>query len=232
MPLNKETINEVCSYCENHLPNKSWYEERFDFIEDEDFKERIIKEFIGIRFAYKLYEGINASDENLRFEIRNQIFAYASIYEAIIHFVIYEYYSDTEEFHRLTHNNAIAKISIPNDKKDILKDVLKHNDYDILTYCIKERKKDTTSIRFDDKCKTAYKLGLIHNFKNNDGKEIDFVSEIIKIYAYRNAIHLVAEQRKGIKYELDISKLAYRRLLPFIDQIKYKLKIDKKGIYK
>ena len=51
------------------------------------------------------------------------------------------------------------------------------------------------------------------------------------IYGYRNAIHLVAEQRKGIEYELELSKRAYRRMRPFIDQIKAKLKIDKKGIY-
>lgn len=31
--------------------------------------------------------------------------------------------------------------------------------------------------------------------------------------------------------ELELSKLAYRRLRPFIDQIKEKLKADKKGIY-
>ena len=46
-----------------------------------------------------------------------------------------------------------------------------------------------------------------------------------------DAIHLVAEQRKGIEYELELSKRAYRRMRPFIDQIKAKLKIDKKGIY-
>lgn len=56
-------------------------------------------------------------------------------------------------------------------------------------------------------------------------------SEIIEIYGYRNAIHLVAEQRKGIEYELELSKRAYRRMCPFIDQIKEKLKMDRKGIY-
>ena len=82
-----------------------------------------------------------------------------------------------------------------------------------------------------DKCKTAEEIGLLHSFINNDGIEIDLTSEIIEIYGYRNAIHLVAEQRKGIEYELELSKRAYRRMRPFIDQIKAKLKIDKKGIY-
>ena len=47
-------------------------------------KNRIITEFKAIRFAYKLYEGIEATNENLLFEVRNQILAYASIYEAVI----------------------------------------------------------------------------------------------------------------------------------------------------
>lgn len=88
-----------------------------------------------------------------------------------------------------------------------------------------------TQIRFDAKCRTAEKLGLLHCFINNDGTEIDLASEIIEIYGYRNAIHLIAEQRKGIEYELELSKRAYRRMRPFIDQIKEKLKADKKGIY-
>lgn len=56
-------------------------------------------------------------------------------------------------------------------------------------------------------------------------------SEIIEIYGYRNAIHLIAEQRKGIEYELELSKRAYRRMCPFIDQIKRKLRSDRKSIY-
>lgn len=61
-----------------------WYENAFCFIQDAELKNRIIAEFKAIRFAYKLYEGIEATGENLMFEVRNQIFAYASIYEAVI----------------------------------------------------------------------------------------------------------------------------------------------------
>ena len=53
-----------------------------------------------------------------------------------------------------------------------------------------------------------------------------------KICASGYAIHLAAELRKGIEYELGLSKLAYRRMRPFIDQIKAKLQEDSKSIYK
>ena len=71
-------------------------------------------------------------------------------------------------------------------------------------------------------------MGLIHKFINDDGVEIDLPSEIIEIYSYRNGIHIIAEQRKGINYELDLSKKAYRRMRPFIDQLKDKLIQDGK----
>ena len=87
MPLSQEVRKEIYNYCNNHLANEDWYKEEFEFIEDEKLRERLVQEFKGIRFAYKLYEGIEATEENLVFEIRHQILAYATIYEAVIHYI-------------------------------------------------------------------------------------------------------------------------------------------------
>lgn len=231
MPLSPEIKDAVYQYCNNHLADEAWYNGEFEFIEDQALRKRLIEEFKGIRFAYKLYEGIEAKEENLIFEIRHQIFSYATIYEAVIHSVLYTYYKDTEEFDDLQYHVVPTRIAIPRAKLDKLKKELTHNGEEILTYHMQKRKKDNSQIRFDDKCKTAEKLGLLHSFISNDGSTIDLTSEIIEIYSYRNAIHLVAEQRKGIEYELELSKRAYRRMRPFIDQIKEKLKMDRKGIY-
>ncbi len=221
----------IYDYCNSDLPNNEWYENEFEFIEDEQLRTRLIQEFKGIRFAYKLYEGIAATDENLIFEIRHQIFAYATIYEAIIHYVLYTYYDQTSEFHDLQYHQALAKVSIPIPQQNQLNSLLVHNGSTIIPMHYQERKKDDSQIRFDDKCRTAEKLGLLRKFYSKDGNEIDLASEIIEIYSYRNAIHLVAEQRKGIIYELELSKKAYRRMRPFIDQIKSQLQVDKKSIY-
>ena len=88
MPLSKNVKDEIYNYCNNHLADESWYEDEFEFIEDADLRKRLIEEFKSIRFAYKLYEGLEAKDENLIFEVRYQILAYASIYEAVIHYVL------------------------------------------------------------------------------------------------------------------------------------------------
>lgn len=231
MAFSKELKDEVYNYCNNHLPDENWYDCEFEFIEDPSFRSRLVEEYRGIRFAYKLYEGIEAKDENLIFEIRHQILAYASIYEAVIHNVLYNYYQDTQEFHDMQYHQAPAKISIPEEQKNQLKNLLTHNGEDIFIYHMQERKKDESQVRFDDKCHTAQKLGLLKEIVLENANIIDLPAEIIEIYGYRNAIHIVAEQRKGIAYEIDLSKKAYRRMRPFIDQIKAGLKKDHKGIY-
>lgn len=228
MAFSEKLKNEIQLYCTNHLPPDLWYDNEFSFIQDIELKNRIIAEFKAIRFAYKLYEGIEASDENLIFEVRNQILAYASIYEAVIEYVLNTYYSDTDEFDSLIHHTIPIKVSIPQDKLKILQDTLSHDGKMIVPFYYTKKEKERPQIRFDDKCRTAEKLGLIHKFVNADGKEVDLVSEIIEIYSYRNGIHIIAERRKGINYELELSRKAYRRMRPFIDQIKKKLVNDEK----
>lgn len=223
MAFSKELKNEVEVYCSNHLAPDEWYENAFCFIQDYELKNRIIAEFKAIRFAYKLYEGIEATGENLRFEVRNQIFAYASIYEAVIEDVLSTYYSDTEEFASLMHHTIPVKISIPQSKLNELQNILMHDNKIIVPFYYAKKEKEKPQVRFDDKCRTAEKLGLIHKFVNPEKIEVDLPSELIEIYSYRNGIHIIAEQRKGINYELDLSKKAYRRMQPFIDQIKEKL---------
>lgn len=228
MAFSEKLKNEIQLYCTNHLPPDLWYDNEFSFIQDIELKNRIIAEFKAIRFAYKLYEGIEASDENLIFEVRNQILAYASIYEAVIEYVLNTYYSDTDEFDSLIHHTIPIKVSIPQDKLKILQDTLSHDGKMIVPFYYTKKEKERPQIRFDDKCRTAEKLGLIHKFVNADGKEVDLVSEIIEIYSYRNGIHIIAERRKGINYELELSRKAYRRMRPFIAQIKKKLVNDEK----
>ena len=228
MAFSEKIKKEIEDYCNNHLATDLWYENEFSFIRDVELRNRIIAEFKAIRFAYKLYEGIGATGANLIFEVRNQIFAYASIYEAIIESVLTTYYSDTIEFDYLMHHIIPIKVSIPQNKNAKLQDILSHNGKEIVPFYYERKEKEKPQVRFDAKCRTAESLGLIHKFVNKKGKEIDLPSELIEIYSYRNGIHIIAEQRKGISYELDLSKRAYYRMRPFIDQLKEKLWQDGK----
>lgn len=228
MAFSPEISDEIYKYCNNHLAQENWYENEFNFIKDDALRNRLVEEFRAIRFAYKIYEGIAAKDENLIFEVRNQILGYATIYEAVIEQVLTEYYSDTTEFDDLMHHTVPVQISIPLDKQNDLQSALSHNGEMVVPFSYRRKKKEKSQVRFDDKCRTAEKLGIIKSFKNMEGIEVDLPSEIIEIYSYRNGIHLIAEQRKRITYELELSKKAYRRMRPFIEQVKSKLTEDGK----
>ncbi|MCD7734153.1 MAG: hypothetical protein LUH48_03290 [Clostridiales bacterium] len=228
MAFSEKLKSEIIIYCNKHLPTDSWYDNEFSFIRDVELKKRLIAEFKAIRFAYKLYEGIEATGENQMFEVRNQILAYASIYEAVIESVLNSYYHDTEEFDILMHHTVPVKISIPQNKQIELQNALLHDGKKVVPFYYARKEKDKPQVRFDDKCRTAEKLGLIHKFIADNGKEIDLPSELIEIYSYRNGIHIIAEQRKGINYELDLSKRAYRRMKPFVAQLKERLLKDGK----
>ena len=223
MAFTCETKKEIMEYCSNHLPEDCWYVKEFNFIQDNQLRKRIIQEFKATRFAYKLYEGIAAEDENLIFEVRNQILAYASIYEAVLESVLTTYYQNTIEYDDLMHHTIPVKIDISTEKKEKLKKELEHDGKEIVPFYYKRKKKDKPQVRFEDKCEAAKKLGIIHGFTNNKGIYINLPEEIKEIYSFRNGIHLIAEQRKGIQYELDLSKKAYRRMAPFVAQIKEKL---------
>lgn len=196
MVFQKELKRKIENYCNNHLPNNCWYENEFSFIKNKSLKKRVIEEFKATRFAYKVYEGIGATDENLRFEVRNQLIAYASIYEVVIKYTLQTYYP--EEYSKLEHNNK------------------------------KNKKYKNRFVSFKSLCYQAQKLGLIHEFVNSEGKKVNFTKELVEIYKHRNNVHIMQENEDNFKYKLELSKKAYRRMRPFVDQIKEKLLRDKK----
>lgn len=141
MPFPDPLKTAINDYCNNHLADEDWYNEKFEFIEEDSLRKRIIEEFKGIRFAYKLYEGIAATDENLIFEVRHQILAYASIYEAVIHYVMYNYYQDTEEFHHLQYHTVPTRMSFSEKQMTEVKKILSRQQEELYIYHQQERKK-------------------------------------------------------------------------------------------
>lgn len=193
------------------MPSDEWYDREFDFILDDTIKKRIIKEFRNTRKIYKFFEGMQSSDEFLEAEVRVQILMYASIYEAMIHYLLLDRLQDHDEVKKLLKHTIPKKISIPSEKKEKLERELMHNGHEIVPMYYEESTKDITSIRFDDKCKTACSIGLINN---------SLAEELIKIYELRNCLHIHAEIRKGVEYELEMSKIAYKRMQLFREQVK------------
>jgi hypothetical protein len=73
-----------------------------------------------------------------------------------------------------------------------------------------DSKGDISKIRFDDKVDAAVDLDMIAEPLGRDLKDI---------YEARNSIHLHAEIKKNLEFDLETGKLAYRRMQPFCDQL-------------
>lgn len=206
MPFKEELIQQIEDYVEGHLPENDWYENYFDFIDDSVLAERLEKEFKATRYIYKILEGVQATDALQLMQIRIQIISYASIYEAMIHYLLFDKLKDNEKVKELFFITLPVEISIPKDKMEKLQKELMHNGSEILTYVKKRKKTDLSKIRFDKKAEVTCELGLIDE---------ELKKELIQFYEYRNAIHIHAEIKKAIQYELEMSKKAYWRFKKF-----------------
>lgn len=240
MPFEKEIKDSIMSYCLRDLPSENWYDSAFDFVKDRVLKARLISEFKNARFIYKFFEGMAAEDELLLAEVRMQVLMYASIYEAIIHYVLFdEYYQSNPVVQNLLIQNVNKPFSIPEEKKSKLTSLLCHDGKTIIPYFATSQKRDITKVRFDEKCIVAFQLGILTDIPEQSEPNADilsdikpipnmpvFCSELVRIYEVRNAIHLQAELKKQIDYHLALSKIAYRRMKPFLQQIKTKLHAD------
>ncbi|MDD3325113.1 MAG: hypothetical protein PHN38_08370 [Sulfurospirillaceae bacterium] len=215
MPFSDKLIKEIDDYVVSHLPDDSWYENYFNFIDDKVLAERLEKEFKTVRYIYKILEGLKSTDELQLAQIRIQIILYASIYEAMVHYLLFEKLKDRKEVNELFDITIPVEISIPAHKKEKILSALEHDGKEILTYEKKKKKTDISKIRFDKKAECLYSLGFIDE---------ELKEELILFYEYRNAIHIHAEIKKDIQYELEISKKAYWRFQKFKQLVENKLK--------
>lgn len=76
---------------------------------------------------------------------------------------------------------------------------------------------DISKIRFDVKAGTAASLGLVTPSLRDD---------LVEVFSARNAIHLHAEIKKNLNYQLDLSRKAYRRMQPLKNQVVARLAVD------
>lgn len=205
MAFSKEIQENIYKYVNQHLPDEYWFENYFDYISDTQLSKRLAEEFKAIRYIYKLLEGMQADDYLKIAQVRIQIIYYASIYEAVIHHILFDVLNERQEVKDLYLTENYKRISV---NKDL--DNLEHDGKKIFTVFKDTFTRDINQIRFENKVDVSVQLGLI---------ESTLGAELKTIYTLRNAIHLHAEIRKGINYEIEMSLLAYRRMKIFREQI-------------
>jgi len=210
MAFEKSVKDKITQYIGAHVANEAWHVSYFDFIGEANLAKRLGEEFISTRYIYKLLEGLEADDWLLRAQIRNQVLSYASIYEAVIHHILFDVLSTEPQVIGLTEFPTKKQIFIPPESMEVLERYLKHDGKKIIPTYEAIGRTDQSKVRFDKKAECATILGLIEPWLKD---------ELIEFYEARNAIHIHAEIRKSLDYQLDLSKRAYWRMQPFKEQI-------------
>ncbi len=204
MAFPNKVKEEIREYVYGHLPDESWYDQHFyPFIKNTSLRDRLIVEFKNARVIYKIFEGIQAENELLLAQIKTQVIMYVSIQEAAINYVIFELLKDTMPVQSILFQDRLIQIMIPQNKLEKLKSTLNHDGKKILTYHLEKRAVDKTKIRFDQKINACFSLEIIDDALKTD---------LIKLYEYRNTVHLEAELRKNLDYNLNMGLLAFRRV--------------------
>lgn len=212
MAFDAKTKNIIKTYVAAHVANEAWHVAYFDFIGDKSLAQRLGEEFISTRYIYKILEGLEADDWMLRSQIRLQIMSYASIYEAVLHYLLFDCLSKDPQVVALTEFPTKKQISIPPSQLAILEKHLVHDGKKIVPTYEAVGKTDESKVRFDRKAECAAFLGIINS---------SLKDELIEFYEARNAIHIHAEIRKSLQYQLELSRRAYLRMQPFKEQISF-----------
>jgi len=214
MAFDLETKKKIRSYVSAHIPDEKWHRDFFTFIRDPALADRLGDEFLSVRFLYKVLEGLEADSWLLRAQIRIQVLSYASIYEAVVHHALFDRLPNDPKVIQLTEFPTKKVVSITRESQDLLDKHLTHDGKKIIPTYEAVGRTAETKVRFDRKAKCAHSLGLIEGWLRD---------ELIEFYEARNSIHIHAEIRKSLDYQLDLSRRAYRRMEPFRDQVAARL---------
>jgi hypothetical protein len=217
MPFSDELQEKILEYVYGHLPREEWYEENFyTFITDETLRDRLIVEYKNSRVIYKIFEGLQAKDELLLAQIKTQVIMYVSIQEAVVNYVLFDLLEDKDPVQDLLFQERTTQIMIPRHKKEKLERELIHDGREILTFFKEKKEVEKTKIRYDQRVEACYKLNLIDS---------ELKVDLIKLYKYRNTVHLESELRQNLDYNLDMGYLAYKRIEGLSIQLTESLKI-------
>ncbi len=206
MSLEKSLREQIQTYCTKDLPGDlSWHIQQFEFIDDTELRERVGRAFYSARYMAKLMEALYVKENELHPFVKFQIMQYASIYEAVITYLLWNRFKDNPEVLALqTHKaykpvSALAKLTS-----------LKYKEEQIFTCVYKDEKTPRNSIPFGDKVDCAVRIGFI------EGKYADDIKET---YELRNLAHIETEAKKQIEVEIEHAKKGYWRMQPFIERI-------------
>ena len=112
MPLDETLRKAIRTYCVRDLPGDlQWHIDQFPFIENEELKSRLGRAFYSARYIAKLMEALLASGDEIHPFVKFQIMQYASIYEAVVSYLLWSRYAEHAEVRALQTHKAYRPVS-------------------------------------------------------------------------------------------------------------------------
>jgi hypothetical protein len=213
MPLPEPVRAEVTEYAKQDLAGDIYqHVEFFSFVSDVELRQRIGQEFFAARYLYKLWEGLRIGEPWAeQSQVQLQVQQYASIYEALIHHLLFTEAADEPEVRRLFEYRALVERPLPGYIIEKVRKLDAADADDIVGAVLATKRTQESKIRFDSKVAAAVQLGIVDEAL---GKEI------VGFYSARNYIHIHAELRQGdLEWQVSFARDAYRRLRPFKTQV-------------
>ncbi|MGM4965747.1 hypothetical protein AB7714_19785 [Tardiphaga sp. 1201_B9_N1_1] len=211
MPLEQTLRDNILAYCTRDLPGDiEWHIAQFEFIDDSELKKSLGRAYYAARYVAKLMEALRPDVEFSHPFVKFQIIQYASIYEAVVAFLLWTKYQDHPEVKKLQTHKAYKPVSALGSLTKMTFD-----GEEIHPCLYKDAKTQRNTIPFKEKVDCAVRLGLIDEAYSGDIK---------KTYALRNLAHLEAEAQQQINVELEEARIGYWRMKPFLERITEALK--------
>lgn len=202
MPLDDAVRKGVHAYCTRDLPGSvQWHEDQFSFIGDIELRKRLGRAFYSARYIGKLMEALLASGDEIHPFVKFQIMQYASIYEAVISYLLWNRYNNEPAVVRLRTHKAYKPVSALSKLTN-----MKYDGEELFTCVYRDAQTPKNSIPFRDQVDCAVQLGIVEETHASDMK---------RIYELRNLAHIETEAKKQIEVELEQAKMGYWRMKPF-----------------
>lgn len=206
MPLEESQRKIIDAYCKRDLPGDlNWHIDQFSFISDLELKKRLGRAFYSARYTGKLMEALLASGDEQHSFIKFQIMQYASIYEAVISYLLWGTYAEHHEVKLLQTHKAYKPVNALGSLT-----AMKYGAEDLFTCVYREAKTPRNSIPFKDKVDCAVRIGFV---------DATYSEDIKRTYELRNLAHIETEAEKQIEVEITQAKTGYWRIKPFIEKI-------------
>lgn len=206
MPLDLNIREKIDDYCKRDLPGDiEWHIDQFNFIDDIELKKKLGRAYYAARYMSKLMEATQASGDEIHPFVKFQIIQYASIYEAVTSYVLWNKYPEHEEVKQLQIHKAYKPVNALGSLTN-----LAYDGKELFTCLYKDSKTPRNSIPFKDKIDCAVRIGFIDEAYSEDIKNL---------YRLRNLAHIETEAKRLEELELEDSKKGYWRIKPFLERI-------------